>query len=373
MKIAYDHQIFGLQKHGGISRYFAELVENLRADPEIQPTVIAPVHINEYLRRNAIADKVIGRYLPFDFRGKGRIARAMNKALVPLAWLGQSHDIIHETYYSKSPRGAARVRVLTIYDMIHELYPEEIPDSAQVIRAKRAAARRADHIICISETTRDDACQILGISPDNVSVIHLGCSLDGGLTTQSICDTVDPFVLYVGHRGGYKNFRVVLEAFGSSKVIGRDVRLVAFGGPRFSISEEVEIRQFGLDGRVLWTSGDDAKLRAYYRAAIAFVYPSRYEGFGIPPLEAMAAGCPVVCSTAPSITEVVGNAAAFFAPDDSGYLKTLIERVVHDGKYRDELRAKGAQCVSRYSWARCAAETRALYLRLADRRKLAAV
>lgn len=367
MKIAYDHQIFGLQKHGGISRYFVELVSNLIAEPGFEPTVIAPLHVNEYLRRDAIAERVVGKYLPFDFRGKGRIARAMNNALVPLAWLGQSFDIIHETYYSNVRSGRAKVRVLTIYDMIHELYPDEIPDSARVIRAKCAAVRRADHIICISDTTRNDATKILGINPENVSVIYLGCSIQEGVNPELACATLDPFALYVGHRAGYKNFQIVLEAIGSCQTLRHDLKLVAFGGPRFSPDEQDAIKRLGLEDRVLRVAGDDAMLRAYYRAARVFIYPSRYEGFGIPPLEAMAAGCPVICSTAPSIAEVVGDGAAYFAPEDSSHLGSLIERIIEDGQYCEELRSRGAQRVARYSWAKCATETGELYSRLAGR------
>jgi glycosyltransferase involved in cell wall biosynthesis len=365
MKVAYDHQIFGLQQHGGISRYFAELVGNLLVEPDIEPTVIAPVYINEYLRRDAIGNRVRGRYLPFNFRGRGRVVRATNDALAPLAWLGRSYDVIHETYYSSVSKGHGRVRVLTIYDMIHELYPDELLDSAQVRQAKRCAVQRADHVICISETTRRDATEILGIESNRCSVIHLGCSLEGRPPDPRVSGSMEPCVLYVGLRDGYKNFKVLLEAFASSKKLRTGLKLVAFGGPRFSIEEETAIHRLGLDGRVQRASGDDSVLRAYYGAAVAFVYPSRYEGFGIPPLEAMAAGCPVVCSTAPSIREVVGEAAAYFEPDDSGQLRVLLERICDDEQYRDELRAKGARRIRLYSWATCAAETGSLYRRLA--------
>lgn len=364
MKVAYDHQIFGLQRHGGISRYFAELVENSLAEPDIQPAVIAPVYINEYLRRDAIRSRVRGYYLRPNFRGSGRVVRALNSALTPFAWRGQSFDIIHETYYSSAASGRGKVRVLTIYDMIHELYPDEFLDSAQVSERKRCAARRADHIVCISETTRQDATRILGIDPGHCSVIHLGCSLDRRLPDTRAGSNMDPCVLYVGVRSGYKNFGVLLEAFAASGKLRNGLKLVAFGGPGFSGEEEAKIHSLGLSGSVVRVSGNDAVLRAYYGTAVAFVYPSRYEGFGIPPLEAMAAGCPVVCSTAPSIQEVVGDAAAYFDADDSEQLRILLERILEDEKYRDELRVKGARRTQLYSWAACAAATTSLYRRL---------
>ena len=178
MKIAFDHQVFCLQKHGGISRYFAELIGHFAKNPELEPSVIAPLHINEYLCRPGVRAFVHGHRFPFDFRGNSRLVKAFNSIALPLYWAGGAYDIIHETYYSADVRGRGRLRILTIYDMIHELYPRDFPNSAQVSAAKRAAALRADHVVCISETTRQDAIRILGVSPERCSVIYLGCSLD---------------------------------------------------------------------------------------------------------------------------------------------------------------------------------------------------
>jgi glycosyltransferase involved in cell wall biosynthesis len=110
--------------------------------------------------------------------------------------------------------------------------------------------------------------------------------------------------------------------------------------------------------------GSDRLLEAHYRAAIAFVYPSRYEGFGIPPLEAMAFGCPVACSDAGSIREVVGDAGAYFQPDDVQGLRAILERLAEDRAYAAELRAKGFAQIKKYSWESCAQETLQLYEQL---------
>src|SRR5262245_4912438 len=219
MKVAYDHQVFGRQSHGGISRYFVELVQNLQRRDDVEPTVIAPVHINEYLQRAGVRPRVRGQFLPLTFRGTGRVVGAMNSVLLPFYWLRGKFDILHETYYSRAHHGRCRVRVLTVYDMIHELFPDEFPDSAEVSLAKRAAIQRADHVICISETTRQDAIRLAGLSPERSSVIYLGWSLDGEGTTASREPPKRPYVLYVGTRNKYKNFGVVLEAFASSPLL----------------------------------------------------------------------------------------------------------------------------------------------------------
>ena len=363
MRIAYDQQVFEMQRHGGISRYFTELVRNLGRRAGIEPTITAPVYINQYLLRPDIRGRVRGAFFPFRFRGEARVARALNKPLLPLYWAGRSFDIVHETYYSQACRGRGRVRVMTLHDMIHELFPRDFPDSAQVTAAKHAAVRRADHIICVSETTRRDAIRLLGIAPERSSVIYLGCSLDTPVA-QAPEATPAPCILYVGVRSGYKNFLVLLEAFAASKSLPPTVDLVAFGGRPFSADERRRIEELGVAGRVRQMSGSDRLLEAHYRAAIAFVYPSRYEGFGIPPLEAMAAGCPVACSDAGSIREVVGDAGAYFDPDDVQGLRAILDRLVEDHAFAAELRLRGFAQIRKYSWESCARETLDLYEQL---------
>lgn len=365
MRIAYDQQVFSLQKHGGISRYFAELVQNLAQRPDVEPTVIAPVFINEYLLRAGVRERVRGRFFPYEFRGNARVARVMNHVLLPFYWAGRHFDIVHETYYSPIARGRGRVRVLTIYDMIHELFPGDFPDTERVRAAKRAAASRADHIICISETTRQDAIRLLGVAPERTSVIYLGCSLESPGLQAAPMDHAPPCILYVGVRSGYKNFQVLLEAYGASQQLRKRYPLVAFGGRPFSAEERHRIDELGLGGRVHQIAGSDALLKAHYRSAVAFVYPSRYEGFGIPPLEAMANGCPVACSNAGSIGEVVGPAGAYFDPDDRDGLQRILERLADDQQYAAELRGKGFAQIKKYSWEECAAQTLATYARLA--------
>jgi glycosyltransferase involved in cell wall biosynthesis len=367
MRIAYDQQIFEMQRHGGISRYYTELVRNLGQRADIEPTVIAPVFINQYLLRPGVRERVRGTFFPFRFRGEARVARASNKALLPLYWAGRDFDIVHETYYSGVRRGRGRVRVVTVYDMIHELFPQDFPDSAQVTAAKHAAVRRADHIVCISETTRQDAIRLLGIAPERSSVIYLGCSLDTPVAPPTPEATPAPCVLYVGVRSGYKNFLVLLEAFAASKSLPPTVDLVAFGGRPFSADERRQIEELGVAGRVRQMSGSDRLLEAHYRAAIAFVYPSRYEGVGIPPLEAMAFGCPVACSDAGSIREVVGDAGAYFQPDDVQGLRVILERLAEDSAYAAQLRARGFVQIKKYSWESCAQETLQLYGQLLGR------
>ena len=360
MKIAYDHQIFSLQRHGGISRYFVELLQNLVDLDDVEPTAIVPIHINEYLLKSSVRDRAHGLFFPFTFRGNARVVRALNSVLLPFAWPRRKFDVIHETYYSTSQRGRCRLRVLTIYDMIHELFPAEFPDSKEVTEAKRAAISRADHVICISETTRQDAIRLLGLTPERSSVIYLASSLSLN-GAQALADKRRPYVLYVGNRNEYKNFRVLLRAVSSSGRLKHEFDVIAFGGRGFTSEERSDIRKAGLTTQVRHVTGGDNLLGAYYKGAVAFVYPSRYEGFGIPPLEAMTAGCPVACSNAGSISEVVGDAGAYFEPDDSEELRCILERLADDKEYAAVLRTKGFARVGMFSWKKCALETLSTY------------
>lgn len=146
----------------------------------------------------------------------------------------------------------------------------------------------------------------------------------------------------------------------------QEFELVAFGGHPFLPGEQEEINRLGVACRVRFESGSDRKLAARYRSAAAFIYPSMYEGFGLPPLEAMNHGCPVVCSKAGPIPEVVGEAGVYFDPNSSEELRTSLERVVTTKELQADLRARGYARINQFSWDRCAAQTAQIYREVQD-------
>jgi glycosyltransferase involved in cell wall biosynthesis len=285
-----------------------------------------------------------------------------NRFAAPLAWRGVNPDIIHETYFTANPVGKARRRVVTVYDMTHELFAGEIPFAQRWIDAKRAAVNRADHVVCISEHTRQDLLRLSDIDPARTSVVHLGYSMttetDKALNVEG--SKRRPSLLYVGHRMGYKNFGTLLQAYASSALL-REFELIAFGGPPFLPDEQQEIERLGITDRVRFESGSDQELAAHYRAATAFIFPSKYEGFGLPPLEAMSHDCPVVCSNAGSIPEVVGDAGVYFDPNSAEDLRTALERVVTTEALQADLRTRGHAQLAAFSWDKCAAATAQIY------------
>jgi glycosyltransferase involved in cell wall biosynthesis len=374
MKVLIDPQIFSAQKYGGISRYFCELVRCISGVEGVSIGIVAPFYINAYIARinrlNLIGFRSPSRIEKFRSRFFKFIIRFFGLLVGDIFLRFHSPDIIHESYYLPFGLGSKKTkRVLTIYDMIHEKFPNQFSTSDKIRSYKAVAAKRADHIICISESTRKDVIEILNIEPSKISVVHLGFNppqltyVNNGFNFNNIRK---PFLLFVGNRSGYKNFIGLLNAFAKSNLLKSQYQLVCFGGPPFDDEESLIMNVLGLKvGRqVLHFSGDDDLLFEFYRRAKAFIYPSLYEGFGIPPLEAMACGCPVICSNTSSIPEVVGNAGKFFNPYDITAMSLAIENIVSSSFRMDCLRELGRERLLKFSWERCALETAKIYKNL---------
>jgi len=364
MRIAYDHQIFDCQEYGGISRYFFELANNIARSPSTKVGIISPIYVNAYLAA-ALSDlQIMGRKMPEIGRG-GFIYRAINQLSAPSMMARFQPDLVHETYYSTKRLAQVGSKVvLTVFDMIHEHFPECFSARDSTSRAKAIAVNRADHIICISEQTRKDLIDILKVDPTKTTVVYLGFSL-----TKQSADKMQeddrPYLLYVGNRNGYKNFEALLRAYGANPALQHDYDLAIFGGGSLTTQEQILINHLGIrTDRIRQFGGNDAVLAGLYRKAAVFVYPSLYEGFGIPPLEAMSFDCPVICSNASSIPEVVGNAAELFDPRSSDALGDAIERVLNDIVLRQILIVRGRERIKLFSWEHCAKQTLDVYRRI---------
>jgi len=368
MKIAYDPQIFSGQIYGGVSRYVCELASRISKKPEIDVNVVAPMYVNAYLK-NLPPGLLHGFHSPFPSDFLRMYQRAGSMILGDIMLRFMNPDIIHETYYLKYPLGPKHVaRVLTIYDMIHEKFESQFQYGDATTKHKAAAAARADHVICISESTKRDAIEILGINPEKISVIYLGFDLMAPVQHEASFlanDNQEPYILYVGTRGGYKNFQLMLEAYATSATLRTAFKLICFGGGVFTSEELALMKSYKLNAnQVIQLSGDDKLLANYYSNASAFVFPSQYEGFGIPPLEAMSYGCPVVCANTSSIPEVVGDAGQYFDPYDVKSMQSAIEEVVESAVLTESMIEKGKQRLNHFSWDKCANETLAVYKKL---------
>lgn len=369
LQVNFDGQIFSAQPFGGISRYFASLAKEMNMRYDVRPTVVAPWHINSYLsdlpaglvRGHSVAANRMPRHLT---RIGGLLAGAvMTSTMRP--------DILHKTYYYPLPSLSRHAKtVLTVYDMIHEKFPGSFSARDPIAAWKKRAIASADQIICISDQTRLD---LLEFNPQldakDVAVTHLGIDpLDRWVTDEPAADFRNrvfgndrPYLLFVGSRAGYKNFGGLLAAYQSSTWLRSQFNLLCFGGGNFTESERQHISAGGTANHVFHIGGADAVLSSCYRHAALFVYPSLYEGFGIPPLEAMSLDCPVACSHTSSIPEVVGDAAAFFDPSDMNNIRTVLENTMNSQTTLGQLVERGRHRRTRFTWRRCAEETVAIY------------
>lgn len=360
MKVAFDHQIFSLQRYGGISRYIVNIAENLgKLEQDVK--IFAPFHYNEFLSAlpSGICD---GKYLKFFPRKTTRFFMAYNQFTTKRKMASWRPDIVHETYYSrKGSNSTACPTVITVHDMIHELFKDSFHKRDNTSTLKKYAINRAQHIICVSNNTKQDLMDMLAIPESKISVVHLGIE-QVKRNVPLLSAKEKPYLLYIGHRSGYKNFEGLLKAFASSDRLKKDFAILAFGSSAFSSSEKDLIVSLGLDeSQVTHTLGDDNLLAALYQGAAAFVYPSLYEGFGIPPLEAMINDCPVISSNISSMPEVIGDAASFFNPNNNEEMSFAIENVVYNTGYREELIKKGQQRVRMFTWEQCASKTLKIY------------
>jgi glycosyltransferase involved in cell wall biosynthesis len=361
MRVTYDHQIFSWQKYGGVSRYFFEVARRIREFEGYDVRILSPLFANKYLK-NDHSLKVWGKYVE-TLPKPTRVAQIFNAGLVKWQLHRDPPDIVHETYYLGKKLASSKSKtVVTVYDMIHEKFPQYFPKNDRTHEFKKAAVGRADHIICISENTRSDLIEILGVRRDRTSVVHLANTANPRIerSAQRVADR--PYIAYVGARDGYKNFSGLIRAFGLSELLRKDYSLVSFGGGPFTLNEREEMEDAGIPrGSIIHLQGCDELLDQVYRGAAAFVYPSLYEGFGLPPLEAMSADCPVVTSKTSSLPEVCGQAAEYFDPNRPESIATAIEHAVASNGRRQELIESGRLQVGKFSWDRCARQTASIY------------
>jgi Glycosyltransferase len=357
MKILYDYQAFSMQKYGGISRYFIELNNRLNKQENCETIILAPFFINLFLNSNN-GKNVIGNLIPVLPKTK-KLREFANHFTSNLLITKLNVDIYHETYYSRLPlRRLKGIKyVATVYDMIHEKFASSFKDSYQVSKAKKRSVQDADLVFCISENTKQDLIDIFNVDKSKVIVTYLGweCACFGSKTNEKIVDS--EYILYVGVRDGYKNFDRLLDAYANIDKIRNNFKLIAFGPDVFTKTELNKIDSLRLNDRVICLRGNNSLLMRLYESASVFVYPSLYEGFGIPPLEAMSNNCPVICSNTSSLPEVVGNAAELFDPYEIESISSSMIKVLFNSARRKELIKRGKEQVKLFSWNNCAVQT----------------
>lgn len=294
--IILDANIFGLQTQGGVSNYWKQMLDGL-AERNLGKLGLLLPSANRFASFDS--DWLHQFHSTKDF-WPPRVSRYL-RARVPIGT-----KVFHTPYYRLPSRPVGRY-VTTVHDFVYERFSrgaQRLIHSHQKFRS----IREADVVLCVSNSTRRDLLELLpDVAPDKVRVVHLGVDTKLFYPDRNAEEMISqPTVLYVGQRNGYKRFDLVLAALRDLK----DVHL-SIVGPPLTAQELTEL-EVSLPRRwAAHSSVSDASLRRLYSVASVFVYPSDYEGFGLPVLEAMACGCPVVTANSSSLPEVGGSAALY--------------------------------------------------------------
>lgn len=362
MEVYFDYQIFFYQQYGGISKYIVELCNALGEIKDCKPFIHAPFHRSSYFSEigNKNFIKNILKYSPDLSRHIFRRYRKINDLFRFIYLKKNPNVILHETFYSHCVKKKVSHRVITVYDMMPELFLTNEPQFKSVIREKREAIERADLIISISESTKRDLIKLHPALADKIHVTHLGVrQVDIG--SIKIYHSSAPYILYVGKRDYYKNFITLLKTYLDDEEIHGKFQLICYGGSKFDDEENNLISKAGLEKKVIRLYGNDDLLNSLYKSAECFVYPSTYEGFGLPVLEAMALNCPVICANTSSLPEVAGDAALLIDTTSQKEISTAIKKITSDVNLRKQLIAKGAERIKQFTWRSCAEKTYKVY------------
>ena len=364
MKVAIDAQTFLRQRTGGISRLFTDLIREFDEDGSLGVSAVLPFRITN----NALLPAAIPR------RGLRTTPEWLPRGLLyGPAWIRGRRikgepDVVHHTYYSRRFLGAppGATQVTTVYDMIPELFAGTKGFTATHL-AKRAYVEASDLVICISESTRQDMEQVFGDVAQESVVIPLGVESGFQPGLQPLKGLPHQYLLYVGRRDGYKDFRLLPRALEFLRHEGLDVPLVVVGAP-LTTAELTEFRRRGLENAVMQVSLGDEELRRAMSNSTAVVQTSRYEGFGLTPLEGMASGVPVVIAHASSMPEVGGDVAMYFQPGDPISLATAISQVLADEATRADLGRRGVERAAHFSTNAMAKKTAMAYRSIVSRK-----
>ena len=388
MRVLFDHQAFELQTIGGVSRSYAEIISHLRSlgcDCPISIKESDNIYLKEKKLESPIYPLHYHHNLLFGkkqlFNGQRYLTRKLlkllgysndcwnfNRDLSIKRIKNQQFDIFEPTFFDSYflPYLKEKPFVLTVHDMIPEVFPEYFPrDDFQIVQ-KRELCHLAAHIHVPSQKTKEDLINILNIKPENVSVIYHGAPFftENENYTKNLFDF--PYLLYVGDRYGYKNFAPWLRS--AQRVINDypDIHIVCTGKSFNSIELRL-IDDLHLNNNVHHFFANQESLSSLYHNAIAFVYPSEYEGFGLPILEAFTYECPVMLNASSCFPEVGGDAVIYFNQkrESSDFYDKFQTLLLMSSKERSDLIERGKARLLSFSWEKAAKQLLSIYSRLA--------
>lgn len=364
--ITVDGVIYQIQSHGGISRLYSEIFPRMcDMDRSLRITLLTERGLKQALPEHpGITHRSI---IPVErYLRPGRVWKPVIPKIrqcVRELYIGHGENRIwHSTYYTMPEHWDGK-QVVMVVDMTHERFADLFsgPGNDEFRERKRQCVLGSDAVICISETTRLDVQRFYKLDSGSLYVVSLACSDGFKQLEQSelVPPMREPFLLYIGDRSHYKNFDTLLQAYSVWKH-HKEVALVVVGHP-WSAEEKKKLTELRIQHRVhLLTDVNDENLCQLYNQAATFVYPSLYEGFGIPLLEAMACGCPIAASRIPSTIEVAGECPIYFEPTEIDDLRNAFEVALSQGRNSEHVRT-GLERVRCYSWHKTARRTLEIY------------
>lgn len=371
MKILLDPQIFNDQEYGGISRYYVEIFSRLKnkgKDVEVKVPVLYSKNV--YLKESNLSDPKSASYTRYvNFMNKVGISirkkiKKKNRELALKQICSNEFDLFVPTYFD--PYFLDLIDnipfVLTVYDMIHELFPQYFTDdnTTSTPENKLMLMEKATKIIAVSQNTKNDIIKVYPhIDPLKIEVIYHGNSIKVHPNVK--VDLPSNYILFVGVREKYKNFIFFIDSIKDLLKNDPSLHVICAGGGKFKSDEISYIASLGLEKQILHKTFKENELGTFYKNAKCFVFPSMYEGFGIPVLESMACGCPIVLAKHSSFPEVAGDAGVYFDLNSPADLKSKIQQLLTDKNLRKEYSEKGLKQVEKFTWDKAAEQCFELY------------
>ncbi len=358
MKIFFDHRIFFHQNSGGISRYIINLSRQF--DKMNKPSFISsPFHINTMLKDYyKVKKNIFGRYIYKKPRFTNSLLNFINTLITSYNLKKINPNVYHQTYYGDFLCEKKIIKVVTVHDLIHEKFHKYYGFDKNW-RPKLNSLQQADKIICVSENTKEDLNKFYDTKNKQIKVIYHGSDHLTLKKNFSEKNKRENFILYVGGRGKYKNFIKFVESYANNHELKKNFKVVCFGGGQFNEKEFKLFNEKKIKDQILYEYGDDENLINLYKKAACLVYPSLYEGFGIPIIEAMSFGCPVAASNSISLKESCGEAAFIFDQNSSQGISDAIIKAINS--INDDKISLGIIHTKKFTWRKCAEETLKFY------------
>lgn len=357
LRVLYDGKAFIRQHRSGVTRYLSELIREFKTNPGLG---VDPVTPYRWVANSHLAESLPGyTRIPLPRRVRAQVLNVLNARRIRGSSDGA--DLVHHSLYEPSSleTWCAPRRVCTIYDFTFEHFPQFL-EWDDHLEAKELFIERCDALICISQATHDDLIRFHPGLDKPSAVVPLGVGEEFfDPEPAPIRGLPERYVLYVGNRHPHKNVDLLLSAFAEIHSNYPSVHLVLAGA--YLPEETARLEELGIADRTVRLRVSDRQLPWLYHRAAAFAFPSRYEGFGLPVLEALAAGCPVAMSNAPALLELGSDVALVFDPDDRDTLAGQIERLLTDRSLADSLREKGRRRAEEFTWRRTAELTVSAY------------